>query len=156
MEIEDKACDTTGLVQNVTSQTQTKLSFITNKRYKNFIVDSKELASIWKKFQFTKNLRKTIEIGESKHILRNEKMEEKLKSVFLEQDFGYPKKEFRFSSFNQQGDIKQILEDYAWISKQKVQILNERNELKKRNDILETTCLKFKDIITQLDTKYKE
>lgn len=156
MEIEDKQCDTDDLMQKIPVMTQTKLSFSTNKRYRNFMVDTKELASIWKKSHFAKNLRKTIEIGEGKHIFRNEKMEQKLKSVFVDDDFGYSKNDYGFPSFNKQGEMKEILEDYAWVSKQKVNIMNERNELKKRNDILESTCLKFKGIISQLDSKYKE
>lgn len=115
------------------------------------MVNNQELFLLQKKVKFLNNLENSVKNPDFKYLVKNPLIYEKIHEVFGKKIKGK-------MNMKDKGEYERkiILGNYAWLSRSKNKVVSEKNILEKRNQLLEKSCLKFKDMISDLESKFIE
>lgn len=138
----------------VESGTQTEVSFAVSQIYDNFICDNKDLYRIHKKITFSNKLQKMMKENIDMSFIRNKNMKNMLTMQQRRSDGQDQYDEEDEDSIQQR--ITEILKNYAYEAKQKIELKYLKDNLAKENEMYELTCMKFKKALHSLDLKYSK
>lgn len=140
----------------VEASTQTEVSFTVSNIYDNFITNNKDLFRIHKKISFSNKLRDLMRNKEDMNFIRNKNMKNMLTYQQNRDDNPVDYMQDEEDEDSIQRRITEILKNYAFEAKEKIELKYLKDNLAKENEMFELNCMRFKNALKDLDVKYSK